>query len=101
MNAATKARDEALERVESASDPDWVVSAEKALLYVSMSLQTFSTDDVWDRLRMLSVPAPREPRALGPVMRRAVRDGLIKAVGYAASERPERHCAPVRMYQAC
>lgn len=99
MSAAQVARDEALGRVEGGSDPRWVAAAERAVIWCANRFGTFTSDEVWDRLEYRKVPAPREPRALGPVMKRAVRDGLIEPAGYVQSARQERHCAPVRVYR--
>lgn len=90
-------RDAAMAQVEQGSDTWWVAIAEGAVAGLASLGQPFTTDDVWQRLADRKVPSPREPRALGPVMKRAVRDGIVEWTGgYTASTR--RHTAPVRVY---
>lgn len=60
--------------------------------------EQFTSDDVWELLAMDEIPSPPEPRALGPVMQRMIREKLITPVGYAESRR--RHGGIVRTYVA-
>lgn len=53
----------------------------------------FTPDDVWE----MGLERPREPRALGPVMMRAARAGLIYPTGrWVKSENPAQHATPIR-----
>ncbi len=88
---------EAVERVERGTDDDWAKAATEALTYLARtSTEPFSTDDAWVLLEEMEVPPPREPRAMGPVVRRLTAAHVLKADGYAASVR--RHQTPVRTY---
>jgi len=89
-------RDTAMERVAAHTDPAWEAQAVAVIVRLSGNPGPFTVDDVWDALTALGVPSPREPRALGPVMKRAVRDRLLIPQGYVQSRR--RHAAPVRAY---
>lgn len=91
-------RDEAMGRAERGTDADWAKEAEKATLWVARIGGDFTPDDIWERLEDQKVPAPREPRALGPVLKRMTNAHLIKPKGFTESRR--RHSAPVRVYEA-
>lgn len=101
---AARERDEAMARAAEAADADWVADAYHALETLagrhwedSGDGLGFTTDDVWDLLAERGVPAPREPRALGTIVREAVREGLIRRTGaYRPSRR--RHCSPIPVY---
>lgn len=94
--------DEAVERVERHADAAWMDDAHAAVHNLAKDAaetgQPFTADDVWGYLHDHGIQAPREPRALGAVMRAAVRAGKIAAVGYAPSRR--RHMTPIRAYAA-
>lgn len=92
------ARDAAMAQVDENADADWLTRAADAVDDLAHRGEPFNVDDVWDLLAAWSVPAPREPRALGPVMYRAARDGVIVSDGWVTSRR--RHQAPIRMYVA-
>lgn len=93
---------EAMGRAERGSDDIWVAAAEDAALTLARSPQHkpggFTPDDVWALLEERQIPAPREPRALGPVIQRLKRQGKLDQEGYRASNR--RHKSPVGVYVA-
>lgn len=68
---AHEARDNAIDRVESNADADWMWLAYHAVRTVCRARETFTTLDV----RAVFNEEPREPRAWGAVMRRAQRGG--------------------------
>ena len=78
------ARDEAIDRSEAHADAEWRHEAFEAVMWVARMRPTFTADDVWDRIEA----GTHEPSALGPVILRASRDGLIKPTG---AYRPSRH----------
>jgi hypothetical protein len=99
----TAERDQAMGQAEQGTDPDWAGKAEAAVLQLARSTQTnapgtFTPDDVWVKLEELRVAPPREPRALGPILKRMANAKVIRAVGFTESRR--RHGAPVRIYEA-
>ncbi|HSN11775.1 MAG TPA: hypothetical protein VLS51_06690 [Propionibacteriaceae bacterium] len=98
LDDALAERDEALARVERAADPDWMFYARKAVELLSDTTPVFTTDQVWEVLAEGRVASPDEPRALGPVMRKAMKDKVIERTGvYAMSVR--RHGSPIPVYR--
>lgn len=91
-------RDEAMARAEQGTDPAWAEQAERAVRDLA-AVTAFTPDDVWDRLHHLGVQPPREPRALGPILKRLAKDKVIRPGGFTESRR--RHGAPVRIYTGC
>ena len=70
-------RDQAVAAVEEFADPAWKDVALRAIRHVAEHNRSFISDDVWDAMAQ-HYPhlEPREPRAMGAVMRQAVKDGL-------------------------
>lgn len=87
---------EALERVERGTDPAWAEHAEQAIARRALGGAPFTSDDLWFDLADGGVEQPREPRALGPIVKRALRDGTIRWEGFATSRR--RHDSVIRSY---
>ena len=87
---AIRARDAALAQVEVHSAP-WRVVAFDALVAVARDRTTLSSEDVWARLAEWGVSPPPEPRAIGPVIVRAVREGVLVHDGYENSTKREHH----------
>lgn len=75
--AALAATDEAVKRVEDHADPAWKSLAIRTVRYVCERREFFTADDLWEA----GLPEPREPRAIGPVMRRAQTAGLCEQTG--------------------
>jgi hypothetical protein len=75
-------------RVEEAADDGWKDRAWDALMRRAADRHHFTTDDIWDDL---DGDIPREPRALGPLVMRAVRAGLIADTGAMAPSRRRHH----------
>lgn len=96
---ATKNRDEAIALVENAANERWKAAAIEAVTYVALLNEEFIVDAVWQRLGTL--PEPAEPRAMGAVMRRAVRDNLIEGTDrYRPSSRTTAHRNPRRIWRS-
>mgnify|MGYP000072417831 FL=1 len=80
---------EAIEAAHEAADPTWLKATEKALdAILAKPGAEFTTGDIWDALTKQGVKMPREPRALGGVMRQAQRNGKIVAAGSRMGKRP-------------
>ncbi|MEV5079268.1 hypothetical protein AB0K74_10690 [Streptomyces sp. NPDC056159] len=90
---AVKSRDAAIAQVDANADEDWKRYAFGFVAEVSNDLEEFTTDDLWD----WGLVKPREPRALGPVMRRAAARGLIAQTGEYRKSR-YRNCAPLPVW---
>ena len=96
--AATEARDEALRRVASATDPSWATNIENIIL--GLATDTFTTDDVWQAASDANLDVPHEPRALGAILHRLARQQMIVATDrYIASLRPACHRRPIRVWR--
>lgn len=97
LETAHAERDAAMDKAERGTDPDWETKATEAVRFLA-SIGDFNPDDIWERLEDQRVAPPREPRALGPVLKRMANAKLIRAKGFTESRR--RHGAPVRVYEA-
>lgn len=74
MRAETlAARDEAIEAVDRAADPEWKAEALAAVREMALRRDEFTSDDVWDA----GLAKTREDRALGPIFLAAARAGWI------------------------
>lgn len=93
---AHRERDAAMAQVDANADTRWKDSAWTTILALMNTGDSFTADDVWDALAADKVTPPREPRALGPILRGMIRSGLIEANGFAQSRR--RHGSPIRIY---
>jgi DNA polymerase len=78
IQEARHRRDEALARVESAAEQHWMDTAWEALTRYLETHPQFFVDDLWST----GLPEPRESRALGPVVLRAAREGLMRKSGH-------------------
>jgi NAD(P)-dependent dehydrogenase (short-subunit alcohol dehydrogenase family) len=93
-------RNAAMNSVEGNTDSNWLRAAETAVNWLAKSrLNGFTTDDVWQRLDDMGMTGQvHDNRALGPVMLRQARAGVIVSTGhYAPSHR--RHCAPIKVWR--
>lgn len=95
LDDALAAREAALRRVEAAADADWMRDARAAVEAAARDLGAFTADDLWSR----GLQKPREPRALGPVMRAAAADGVIEHSGVYHRSR-FRHATPIPVWRA-
>jgi len=81
----------------------WVAAASSALLAVASGRERFTADAIWTELeRRGCTLEPEDARAMGGVLRRAVRDGwIVRLPGeYRASTRKERHGGPVQVWES-
>lgn len=92
---AFAAADEAIKRVDENADEGWKRAAERSVWEWSQTGSHFTTDDVMDSLAALGVTT-HDNRALGPVMRRMIRNNTIIEVGMTRSRR--RHGARIPVY---
>lgn len=100
MTTGIELRDEALARVEANADVEWKLAAELVVHLLAAQLGTFTSDDVWEGLVDGSA-STHEPRALGAVLKRVAKDGVIAPTDeWRISRRPECHGRPVRVWRA-
>lgn len=98
---AMQARDEAIARADDHAEPAWKKAAAMAIRSMAVERDEITTDDVWEWLYEMAIEAPHEPRALGSMMLRASRDGLISTTDRVRqSRRPECHARPVRVWRS-
>jgi len=94
FSSAEDLRDQAIEKLEVAYD-NWISSVLKIISSIPHQ-QTFTTDYLWEQVDS----EPREPRAMGAVMTKARKDGLVCATGnYVKSRRAECHARPVMIWR--
>lgn len=93
-------REEAIERVESNAKKDFLICAFECVSQLAREHEWFTTDDVWALLAQFPAEyRTHEPRAMGPVMRRAVVEKLAKpADNWILSKRPACHRRPLRVW---
>ncbi len=70
-------RDAAIEQVDRNADQEWKEVAWQFLCDYAAAHPTVFCDDLWKA----GLPRPREARALGALMRRAHRSGVLVATG--------------------
>lgn len=94
---AERAREEAIDRVERHARAAWLEAALGTVRQLAVERPTLTTDDVWLALGS----APREPRALGAVMRKAEGLELIEPTNqWALSTRVACHRRPLRVWRS-
>lgn len=95
---ALDAKHEAMERVEEHADDEWKDAAYKAVLLAANVYENFTSDDVMELIP--PEVETHEHRALGPVMLRAAKAGLIVKTGMVRnSDRRSRHAAPLTIWR--
>lgn len=95
--AGTATREMAIEQIDSNTSENWKAAAMQALQKVAATVERFTTDLVWEVLD----GEPHDNRAMGPVMRRAWKAGLIEPTDqHELSERPQCHRRPMRVWQS-
>jgi hypothetical protein len=96
--AGTTERNEAMERVELAADPDWFDKALTALRQIAQTNPTLTSAEVLIAVGRTGA-ITRDNRALGPVMKRAQTIGLIEPTGTFVPH-PGRHQTPIRVWKS-
>ena len=81
LAAALETRDAAIDAIEANADMGWKAQALTAVKTVARRAKTFTVDDVWPVLDTAGVPRPNDSRAMGPVLRKAWREGIIRPTG--------------------
>ena len=84
-------RDDGMDRADRNADDDWKRRAGQLIAWMAeIWPDGFTSDDVYGHLEAEGF-STHEPRALGPLIKRAERAGLIRWVGFERSRRPSRH----------
>lgn len=95
---AERRRDQQMGRAHAAAPPGWKDQVRHALWEVAKRGDPFTVDDVWAELERRGVPTPQEPRALGPVVSKALRSGVIRDTGQMAKS-VRRHGTKITVYE--
>src|SRR3990167_2215984 len=94
---AQRRRDAALEAVEAGAPIGWSFHALRVVERIARARERFTPDDIWEA----GLDKPPEPRALGPVMIRAVKDGICERLDeWMPSQIPTQHKTPIRVYRS-
>lgn len=87
--------EEAIARADRGMDPGWRERALQALYAVACTRPEFTSEDLWDVL-----DRPREPSAMGPILRRGITSGWCMWTGSVRpSSRPTQH-RDVKIYRS-
>lgn len=94
-----ESKEDAIDRVEEAADEVWKYTALRAVKWRCKKGVNFTTDQIWADLESVAVVPPKEPRAMGAIMRKAVREGFIVATEKTVqSTKQSNHKRPVRVW---
>lgn len=97
LDAITEA---AIAAAGASAELDWKEAAYGVLRSLAFQRSEFSTDDIWFRLNEIGVRTP-EPRAMGAVIRRGMKEELITWSGlYRKSFRRVCHRRPVAIWRS-
>lgn len=88
----------AVERAQSNANREWLSEAEAAVEVLIKQGRPFSTDSVWELLSHFQVQT-HEPRAMGAVIRKFVKQGRLDHVGYQKTLRQESHRRPISVWR--
>jgi hypothetical protein len=92
IEQAKASRDEAIDRSDQNADPAWREAYFTALVAVARVKETFTADDVWERLAQVEhVANTKDNRAAGGIIMRAKRDGIIRLTDRVEPSR-RKHC---------
>ncbi|QNK82575.1 hypothetical protein [Nakamurella sp. PAMC28650] len=95
----TESTAEAIDRAAAHASAIWMHEATKIVIKLGQGSTSFTTDQVHAELSKMDVATP-EPRALGAVIRQAIRDGFIVLTGeYRKSARRVCHKRPMAVYR--
>lgn len=100
MNAVDATREAAIAAADAGATWQWKERAFQTIVSVAERMQRFTSEDVWDA--GLGTEGAGEGDALGPVMRRVARAGLIRSTKEFETEtkRAQRHNNPKRVWQS-
>lgn len=94
---AKSLRDDSLVKVEEHAPEDWKTRAWTALVEHLRRNEEFFAPDFW---RVSGLEKPREARALGALIMRAAKEGLIAKVGFRQSTDPRSHLCPRAVWRS-
>ena len=90
----------AVQQVGDNANPDWKKKAMQIVRELCEARREFTTDDVWGELTKYGY-VTHEPRALGSLMLKSVRNGICENTGrYVHSQRKACHSRPIPVYSS-
>lgn len=93
------AREVGIAKALAHAEEEWVTAALAAVFAVAKQREHFTADHVW--MYGDGLPPPREPRAMGSVMRIADKAGWISPTqDHWLSKRPSCHRRPLRVWES-
>lgn len=95
LNTEPESVTETIQRAQDNAGDEWSTQAATIVRNLCTTRSEFNLDDVAER-----VPPTEEKRALGQVMRNAVKQGLCTIVRYEKSKRKSRHYGTIAVYQS-
>lgn len=91
---AREAAHTGMDRAEQGAGDEWNAKADEAIRELATRKQTITADDI-----RAVLPPTKERRAHGPVMRRALRSGILEKTGTYTSS-TFRNAAPIPVWQS-
>lgn len=101
--SAREARDDGMQTVDENADEEWRRVMSELVVKVAKQRRTFTSDDVFDLLDALPrKPVTHDLRAFGPVMMRAIKDGVCRKADRASipSRRASLHASPRTVWES-
>jgi hypothetical protein len=100
-----RGKQEGMQRAFDHASISWkehAITAARAVAdHAGLLLQEFTSDDVWALLDKWGIPEPREPRALGAVMKQLVKEKrAMRTDQKIKSIRPQNHRREIAVYVA-
>ncbi len=93
------ARDEAIDRVDRNANKAWKQFAQDAFVKAAEDNYHFTADHVW-QLIPDEAPQVHDGRAMGAVMKWAVKKGLCVAEGFSSTTKVSGHGHPFRLWRS-
>lgn len=101
--SARAAKADGMALVEKGANPKWIAFMEICLVEVARAKQTFTSDDVFRYAASKpDAPATRDRRAFGPIMMRAIKQGVCVRANTAPipSSRRSLHASPRQVWRS-
>ena len=101
ITEGNRRRDEAIKQVFDAADTLWKRLALQTVLEVAENKEYFTTDDVWNWPSFKRNQVVAEPRAMGGIIRAAMKAGWIESTDrFIRSVRPACHRRPLAVWKS-
>jgi hypothetical protein len=102
LAAARAAKQEAMERVDGNANPAWSIEMLALVTEVALAKPYFTSDDVFELALERNLPTTHEPRAFGPVMMKAAKQGICAKANVAPkiSRRASLHGSPRAVWES-